>query len=260
METNYSTYALVTGAAKGIGFGIARSLAVAGFDLALNDILDPHEVKPQIEELSAYGIQVDYIRADVSKPDDRQSIVDRLRSTQTPLTLLVNNAGVAPLVREDILTASEVSFERVMKINLQGPYFLTQAVAHLMIEQKKEQPDCFFCIVNIASSNSVAASVNRGEYCISKAGVSMATKLWAVRLAEFDIPVYEIRPGLIETDMTRAAKDKYDRLIEQGFLLQQRWGQPKDVGRAVAMLARRDLRYSTGQVLYVDGGQLVQHY
>ncbi len=260
MTTTVSKTALVTGAAKGIGFGIAQSLAADGFDLFINDIVDPEKVSAQMEELSTHGINAIYIRADVANPNDRQTMVDRIRSVNRPLNVLVNNAGVAPKVREDILTASEESFERVMKINVQGPYFLTQAIANLMIQQKKTHADSFTCIVNIASSNSVAASVNRGEYCISKAGVSMATKLWAVRLAEFDIPVYEIRPGLIETDMTRVAKGKYDQMIENGFLLQPRWGQPDDVGRAVAMLARGDLRYSTGQVLYVDGGQLVQHY
>jgi 3-oxoacyl-[acyl-carrier protein] reductase len=252
--------ALITGAAKGIGYGIAQSLAAERFDLFINDIVPPQDITHVLEELRNTGVSVDYIKADISVAEERQRIINALEKSRMKLTALVNNAGVAPKTREDILTASEESFERVLKINLQGPYFLTQAIAAFFIKQKQKSPAHFQCIVNIASSNSVAASVNRGEYCISKAGLSMSTKLWAVRLAEFDIPVYEIRPGLIETDMTRVVKDMYDKKIDQDFLLQKRWGQPKDVGKAVAMLTRGDLPYSTGQVLSVDGGQLIPHY
>jgi len=259
MQRKNRKSALITGAAKGIGYGIAQSLAAEGFDLFINDILPQESISDHLANLEQMGAMVVYIRADISLKDERQRIIDALTASSLPLNLLVNNAGVAPKIREDILTASEESFERVMKINLQGPYFLTQAVANFMIEQNSSKDD-FRCIINIASSNSVAASINRGEYCISKAGVSMATRLWAVRLAEFDIPVYEIRPGLIETDMTRPVKTMYDEKIERGFLLQKRWGQAKDVGRAVAMLARGDLGYSTGQVLYIDGGQLLPHF
>lgn len=256
--TRHRKTALITGAAKGIGYGIAESLAAEGFDLFINDILEQKQTADRIDRLQSRGVRVTYIRADISSKEDRRRIIESIQANGS-VNVLINNAGVAPQVREDILTASEESFERVLRINLQGPYFLTQAVAGLMIEQK-EASDSFSCIINIASSNSTAASVTRGEYCISKAGLSMATKLWAVRLAEFDIPVYEIRPGLIDTDMTRPVKAKYDRMIENGFLLQKRWGRPEDVGRAVAMLTRGDLRYSTGQVLYVDGGQLLPHY
>lgn len=252
--------ALVTGAAAGIGYGIARALAGEGFDLFINDIRSDKEAAKNLAALEKIGTSVDYIKADISRADERQRILDAVKQSGKSLNILVNNAGVAPKVRQDILTAREESFERVMKINLQGPYFLTQAVANLMITQSDQARNFFRCIVNIASSNSEAASVTRGEYCISKAGVSMATKLWATRLAEFDIPVYEIRPGLIDTDMTRPVKKMYDDKIAQGFLLQGRWGQPQDVGRAVAMLARGDLSYSTGQVLYVDGGQLLPHF
>jgi len=161
---------------------------------------------------------------------------------------------VAPRERADLLEASEESFERVLKINLQGPYFLTQAAARWMIDQKAGDPEGRFCVINISSISAHVASVNRGEYCISKAGVSMATRLWAVRLAEFGIPVYEIRPGIIATDMTAGVTEEYDRKIEEGLLLQPRWGWPEDVGRAAAMLVRGELAYSTGQVITVDGG------
>jgi NAD(P)-dependent dehydrogenase (short-subunit alcohol dehydrogenase family) len=172
--------------------------------------------------------------------------------------VLVNNAGVAPKVRADILDATEESFERLIRINLQGPYFLTQAVARWLIAQKKADPAFQGCIVNISSVSATVASVSRGEYCISKAGVSMATKLWAARLGEFDLPVYEIRPGIIKTDMTATVTAKYDKLIGEGLLLQSRWGLPQDIGRAVAMMVRGDIAYSTGQVILVDGGQTVQ--
>jgi 3-oxoacyl-[acyl-carrier protein] reductase len=161
-------------------------------------------------------------------------------------------------VRADILDATEESYELVMKINLQGPYFLTQAVANWMIEQRRADAAYEGCVINISSISATVASPSRGEYCISKAGVSMATQLWAARLGEFDIPVYEIRPGIIETDMTAAVKEKYDKLIGEGLLVQARWGAPEDIGKAAAMLARRDLAYSTGQVIMVDGGYSVQ--
>jgi 3-oxoacyl-[acyl-carrier protein] reductase len=145
-----------------------------------------------------------------------------------------------------------------MGINLKGPYFLTQAVANWMIEQQRENEGFQGCIVNISSISATVASPSRGEYCISKAGVSMATKLWAVRLGEFGIPVYEIRPGVIKTDMTQPVTTRYDKLIAEGFTIQPRWGFPEDIGRAVAMLVRGDLAYSTGQVIMVEGGITVQ--
>jgi NAD(P)-dependent dehydrogenase (short-subunit alcohol dehydrogenase family) len=174
------------------------------------------------------------------------------------LNVLVNNAGVAPSVRADILEATEQSFERVMRINLQGPYFLTQAVANWMIEQRAEIQDFQGCIVNISSISATVASTSRGEYCISKAGVSMATKLWAARLGEYRIPVYEIRPGLVKTDMTKPVQGKYDRLIAEGLTVQPRWGLPKDIGKVVVAMVRGNLAYSTGQVVMVDGGMTIQ--
>ncbi|HAR65365.1 MAG TPA: 3-ketoacyl-ACP reductase, partial [Lentisphaeria bacterium] len=169
----------------------------------------------------------------------------------------VNNAGVAPKVRADILDASEDSYDWVMDVNLKGPYFLTQLMANWMIAQRKAAADFAGCIVNVSSISSTVASPSRGEYCLSKAGMSMATLLWATRLGEYDIPVYEVRPGITETDMTAGVKEKYDTLIADGLLLQQRWGQPADTGKVVAMMARGDVGYSTGQVITVDGGLLV---
>jgi 3-oxoacyl-[acyl-carrier protein] reductase len=250
--------ALVTGGARGIGLGICRCLAAEGFDLAIADIQDENAVNQPLAELRSLGAQVHYVRADIGVSGERRAIVPRVRERLGRLHLLVNNAGVAPRDRKDLLEATEESFEWVMRINLQGPYFLTQDVARWMIAQQKESDSYTACIVNITSISAAVASINRGEYCISKSGLSMATRLWAVRLAEFGIPVYEIRPGIIRTEMTAGVQAKYDALISEGLLLQPRWGEPGDVGQAVAVLARGDLGYSTGQVLYVDGGLMVR--
>jgi 3-oxoacyl-[acyl-carrier protein] reductase len=247
--------ALITGAGRGIGLGIARHLAQDGCDIAVCDVHEEPVVAEALQGLRALGAKVLYCRADVTNADARKQMLDEIRATFGRLNVLVNNAGVAPKVRADVLEASEESFVRLMTINLQGPYFLTQAVANWLIAQKKEDVAFTGCIVNISSVSSTVASVSRGDYCISKAGVSMATKLWAARLGEFDLPVYEIRPGIIKTDMTAVVTAKYDKLIGEGLLVQGRWGLPEDVGRAAAMLVRGDLAYSTGQVVLVDGGQ-----
>ncbi len=249
--------ALVTGGARGIGFGIAEKLAADGCDIALMDLHPAENVQENLDKLEAHGVKAIYCKGDVTSADDRQTTLDKIQAELGPLNVLVNNAGVAPKVRADILEASEESFERLMRINLQGPYFLTQLVANAMIAAKKKNAEFVACIINISSVSSTVASPSRGEYCISKAGVSMATKLWAARLGEFDLPVYEIQPGIIMTDMTAGVKEKYDNLIANGLTRQQRWGYPEDIGKAAAMLARGDLAYSTGQVILVDGGMTV---
>jgi NAD(P)-dependent dehydrogenase (short-subunit alcohol dehydrogenase family) len=184
-------------------------------------------------------------------------MLDEIETEFGRLNILINNAGIAPRERKDILEASEESFAELIQTNLQGPYFLTQAVANRMIKQSREN-DFSGCIVNISSISAVVASVNRGEYCISKAGISMATQLFATRLAEFGIPVYEVRPGIIKTDMTAGVTEKYDRLIGEGLTLQKRWGTPEDVGNAVLALVSGLMPYSTGQVIMVDGGMTVR--
>jgi NAD(P)-dependent dehydrogenase (short-subunit alcohol dehydrogenase family) len=246
--------ALITGAGRGIGYGIARCLAAEACDIVVNDVHEPAAVEGNLAGLRALGAKVLYCRADVSSAADRDRMLEEIRREFGRLNVLVNNAGVAPKVRADILDATEESFERLIRINLQGPYFLTQAAARWMVEQKKADAGFQGTIVNISSISATVASTSRGEYCISKAGVSMATKLWAARLGEFGVPVYEIRPGIIQTDMTAAVQAKYDKLIAEGLLVQARWGLPEDIGRAVAMLVRGDLAYSTGQVVLVDGG------
>jgi len=249
--------ALVTGGTRGIGLGVASHLAKAGYDLALCGVRAVEMVADVLAALRSEGAAVSYYRADVAVGDDRQAMLSAIRNDFGELHVLVNNAGVAPRERKDILDASEESFEWVLKVNLQGPYFLTQLVAQWMVQQKQASVGYRGTIVNISSISATVASTNRGEYCISKAGISMATQLWAVRLAEFDIPVYEVRPGLIQTDMTAKVQEKYDQLIEEGLLLEPRWGTPDDVGRVVTTLASGGLSYGTGQVIMVDGGMTV---
>lgn len=246
--------ALITGGSRGIGFGVAAALAKDGFDLAICGMREESAVTEALTKLRASGREVFYVQADVSQAAARQKLVAAIRERFGQLNVLVNNAGIAPRVRKDILEATEESFDEVLDVNLRGPYFLTQLVARWMIEQKQAQPDFAACIVNVSSVSATMASTGRGEYCISKAGISMATQLWAARLGEFGIPVYEVRPGIAKTDMTAAVQAKYDKLIAEGLLVQPRWGTPEDTGRAVAMLARGDLPYSTGQVIMVDGG------
>ncbi len=246
--------ALITGGSRGIGFGIAKELAQNNFDLAINGTRSASLVEGAIKELKDYGADAIYCQGNIASPVDRNKIVQEIKDHFGKLHVLVNNAGVAPKERKDILTATEESFDDVMDINLKGPYFLTQQVANWMIQQQSVDRGFKGCIINISSISATVVSVNRGEYCVSKAGVSMATQLFAVRLGEFNIPVYEVRPGIINTDMTSGVKEKYDKLIAEGLCVQSRWGEPEDVGRVVASLAKGDFAYSTGQVIMVDGG------
>jgi NAD(P)-dependent dehydrogenase (short-subunit alcohol dehydrogenase family) len=235
--------ALVTGGSRGIGLGVAQALHRDGFDVAICGM------RPTCD----HG-QFFYCQCDIGDAGARARMIEAIRQKFGRLHVLVNNAGVAPKVRADILEATEESFDYLIQTNLKGPYFLTQSVANWMIEQK--QPGC--CIVNVSSISATVASVNRGDYCISKAGVAMASQLWAARLGEHNIPVYEVRPGVIKTDMTSAVTAKYDKLLGEGLAIQPRWGTPDDVGKVVAALARGDFPYSTGAVLMVDGGLTVQ--
>ena len=246
--------ALITGGSRGIGFGIATQLAQIGFDLAINGTRSSTEAKDAIKKLKDFGNDVIYCRGNISLSTDRENILLQVNEHYKKLHVLVNNAGVAPKERNDILDTTEESFDEVISINLKGTYFLTQKIANWMIEQKKVNDEFTGCIINISSISATVASVNRGEYCISKAGLSMTTQLFAVRLGEFNIPVYEVRPGVIRTDMTAGVKEKYDKLIEEGLCVQKRWGKPEDVGKVVASLVKGDFMYSTGQVIMVDGG------
>ncbi len=246
--------ALITGGSRGIGYGCARQLALRGFDLVVAGRRPEADCAEALEALRALGAAVHYSVCDVADTAQRTALLDGTRDAFGRLHVLVNNAGVAPPERRDLLDATEESFEYVLRTNLQGPYFLTQAVARWMLEQRRAAPDYWGCIINISSISATVASVNRGEYCLSKAGISMATQLWAARLAEYGLPVYEVRPGLIATDMTAGVRSKYDALIAEGTVPFRRWGEPDDVGKAVAILADGSLAYTTGQALLVDGG------
>jgi len=250
--------ALITGGSRGIGYGCALRLADAGFDIAIGDVRPESDCSEALDTLRARGAKVLYAICDISDGQQRAALITRIRETFGRLNVLVNNAGVAPKERNDILQATEASFDFVMSINLKGSYFMTQAAANWMIEQKQADPAFAGCIINISSISATVVSVNRGEYCISKAGISMATQLWAMRLAEYGLQVYEIRPGVIATDMTAGVKAKYDAIIANGGIPLRRWGTPDDIARAVTSLACGDLPYSTGQVILVDGGMTTQ--
>lgn len=250
--------ALITGGSRGIGFGIATELAKAGFDLAINGVRDENYVADSLNGLKSHGGQVIYVQGDVSSKNERDRMINQILAHFGQLNILVNNAGIAPRERKDILEATEESFEQVLNVNLKGPYFLTQQVANYMIGTKKKDPSQFCCIINVSSVSASVVSTNRGEYCISKAGIAMATKLWAARLGEFDIPVYEIQPGVIHTDMTAGVQEKYDHLFQQGMAVQKRWGTPEDVGKVAVSMCLGNMPYSTGQVVMVDGGMTIQ--
>jgi NAD(P)-dependent dehydrogenase (short-subunit alcohol dehydrogenase family) len=258
-----NSVALITGASRGIGRGIALELAKVGCDLVINYASNVSAARQTATDCVAAArtagktIRAEICQADIGSGADRQKLIEFTKSTLGRLDLLVNNAGVAPEVRADILEATEESFDRLININAKGPYFLTQLAAKWMIEQSRTgvppvpfQPK----IITISSVSAYAASVNRGDYCVAKAALSMLTPLYASRLAEHGINVYEIRPGLIRTNMTGPVKEKYDKLIAEGLTPIRRWGTPEDVGKAVAAIAQDLLPFSTGEVINVDGG------
>jgi NAD(P)-dependent dehydrogenase (short-subunit alcohol dehydrogenase family) len=243
--------ALVTGASRGIGRAIALALGAAGHDVVVNYVDNAGAADEVVKQIQDAGVRAAAVRADVSVAADRTSLVDAAYAEFGRVDLLVNNAGVAPSVRADILEAGEESFDRVLGINLKGPYFLTQLVARHMIEQGGPPGK----IITVSSMSAYTASVNRGDYCLAKAGLGMMTALYAARLAEYGINVYEIRPGVIATDMTGPVKAHYDKLIlDDGLTPIRRWGKPEDVGRAVVAIATDLLPFSTGEVINVDGG------
>lgn len=249
--------ALITGGTRGIGLGIARKLAQEGIDLALNGVRVESDVVEVLEELRKKGVRVEYFPGNIAEKADRESILRGVKEKFGKINFLINNAGVAPRVRADVLEMAEEDFDHLMDINLKGTFFLSQSFANWMAEIRKSDSESPLYIVTITSVSAVLASTNRAAYCMAKAGLSMMSKVLAVRLAEFNIPVYEIQPGVIETDMTEKVKSIYLERIEKGLTLEPRIGQPEDIGKVVAALIRGDLPYATGQIIAVDGGMMV---
>lgn len=247
--------ALVTGASRGIGRGIAIELARAGYRVAINYAGNAEAAAEALKLVQAAGGDGFTVQGDVAVAEDRARLVSETVAQFGRIDLLVNNAGVAPKVRADLLDAGEESFDRLYAINLKGPFFLTQLVAKQMLQQERDTEGFRGRIVTTTSISVYTASINRGDYCIVKAGLAMMTKLFADRLANDGINVYEVRPGIIATDMTGGVKEKYDKLIiEQGITPIRRWGTPEDIGRAVRAIAEDRFPFSTGAVFDVDGG------
>lgn len=263
MLSRVNAVALITGGSRGIGRGIALELARLGCDLVINYAGNHAAAKEAAEACQAAAkgkgcpIRAETFQADIGERADREKLVEFAKSGFGRLDLLVNNAGIAPTLRADVLETSEESFDRVFQVNVKGPYFLTQKVARWMIKQTQAgltPGPIQRKIINISSLSAYTVSTNRGEYCLAKAALSMLTPLFAARLAEHRINVYEIRPGIIATDMTEPVKEKYDRLIAEGLTPIRRWGTPEDVGRAVSAVAQDLFPFSTGEAINVDGG------
>lgn len=249
--------AMVTGGSRGIGLGITERLLADGWRVAI--LATRPAPTALLDRLSAQG-EVHYVQGSIAEPSDHRRYLDETLSSFNRVDLLVNNAGVAPSVRDDLLVATTESYDRVMGINLRGPYFLTQLVANQLIAQRDGAVDpdrVAGTIINVSSVSATTVSLNRGEYCLSKAGVAMATQLWAARLAPEGIVVYEVRPGVIATDMTAGVQERYDALFAGGLAPMPRWGRPQDVAGAVAVLASGQMPYSTGDVIHVAGGMQI---
>lgn len=242
--------AIVTGASRGIGRGISTMLASKGYRIIAVGTREPEAVSEYIDELKKLSPDSTYVAADISKPECREKIF-RTAEELGGFDILVNNAGCAPLVRQDLLEMTEESLDRLLNINLKGTFFMCQSAANYLIDRKTDNNRM---IINITSISAETSSLNRGEYCISKAGLSMVTKLFADKLAAYGINVYELRPGIIETDMTACVKDKYEKMIDGGLLPIKRMGQPSDIAKAVYALAEGYFAYTTGSVMNIDGG------
>ena len=247
--------AIVTGARRGIGLAVAEELAQAGFRVVLAAVSPPQEAAGVVARFRENGWTAEYQSVDISKVEDRRDLFDRTEERYGKIDVLVNNAGVAPQVRADLLEMTQESFDRVLSVNLRGTFFMCQEAAGRMIAAKRQGGALYTPrIINIGSISAYTASVSRGEYCISKAGVSMVTSLFASRLAEEGIPVFEVCPGIILTDMTAAVQEKYQRMIEAGITPIRRFGRPKDVADCVMAAVSGRLDFATGQVLNADGG------
>lgn len=247
--------AVITGSRRGIGLGILKKLAQEGYRTVMSAASSAERTGDVLQQLEQEGISTIYLPCDISVDDQRKALLDEVVERFGRLDVLVNNAGVAPLERLDILQTTTESFERLMRINLEGTFFMCQEGANRMIFLQKQALEEYHPrIINISSMSAYTSSTNRGEYCVSKAGISMVTQLFADRLAAFDIPVFEVRPGIIMTDMTAGVKEKYEKLIAEGITPIQRFGYPEDVADCVAAACSGLLDFATGQVINADGG------
>ena len=246
--------ALVTGASRGIGRAIAVELAGAGYEIVVNYVARQDAAEETAALVTGKGREALLARADISSSDDRESMLESIRAKFGRIDVLVNNAALAPRERVDLLESSEEHYDRTLDVNLKGPFFLTRSVANWMVEERLADPGRKLYIVNISSLSEYTSSVLRGDYCLAKAGLGMLTSLFADRLGEHNIPVNEIRPGIIATDMTAGAKEKYDKLFAEGLTPFKRWGQPEDVARAVRALVGGDFDFATGSAIDLDGG------
>jgi NAD(P)-dependent dehydrogenase (short-subunit alcohol dehydrogenase family) len=244
--------AIITGSSRGIGLAIAKQLAVDGYPVVITARSPIEKVASSLQFFIENNYEYLYVQGDISKKEDRNRLVDLSLKVFNKIEILVNNAGVAPLERVDLLEMNEESYDRVMNINLKAPMFLSQRVSKAMIENKEKDEKA--TIINITSCSSNMVSTNRGEYCMSKAGETMMSKLFAARLAEYNILVHEIRPGVIKTDMTKSAEEKYDGLIEDGLFPIKRWGMPEDIANLVSLMVSNKMSFSTGNYIDVDGG------
>ncbi len=246
--------AFVTGARRGIGRGIAHALADTGFDVVVNDLLDDVATRETLEAIGAKGRRAAFVQGSIAELPAHAKLVAAAFSAFGTVDCLVNNAGIQVKVRGDLLDVTPESFDEILAVNLRGTFFLTQAVAKRMLAERRSAGDPPRSIVTISSANARLVSLNRAEYCFAKTGLAMLSQLFALRLAEADVACYEVRPGVIRTDMTAVAKDRYDKLIAEGLTPIRRWGEPEDVGRTVAALAQRLLPFNTGDAFHVDGG------
>lgn len=247
--------AVVTGARRGIGAAIATELAARGFDIAITDI-DSAGAENTLADIAAHGACGRLFTFDLADTTQHADVIEQIVAWAGPIACLVNNAGIQVTQRTDLLELGEASFDGVLSVNLRGTFFLTQAVARHMLAVPCVHPRS---VVTVSSANAEAASINRGEYCLSKAGLGMLTKLFAIRLAEASIGVFEVRPGIIRTPMTQGVAAMYEQRIADGLVPMKRWGLPDDVARAVAVLASGELTFSTGSVVQVDGALSVPH-
>lgn len=251
--------ALITGARRGIGKAIALGLASAGFDVAINDVGPSPELDAAVAEARAAGVRATAIVGDIAVTSGHSAILDEAQRALGPLTTLINNAGVSVASRGDLLEVSEASYDRCQSVNTRGLFFLTQAFARRLLARERAA-NLHHSIVTITSANAIGVSINRGEYCVSKAAASMVSKLFAARLSNDGIGVYEIQPGFIETDMTAPSKARYDKLIADGLTVIKRFGTPDEVARIAVTLATGGLPYTSGQAIAADAGLLTVRY